>query len=218
MAKSGCKLTVALLALLAVACGGVPSAAWDPQYASWADRVGSETSYRVMVQCANGDMAGGSGTAFNARQIVTAKHVLERCGESDDGSLIMVTDRAGVARLVEPKRGPDDDVAILTLAAGDEFKTFAHFSDETPRNGETLCWWGGDANMNANGFKKCGFFQDSAANLGWLSGKGAPGNSGSGVFNGKGELVGVLVAGSWHPGRDFFIEYVTLDPVRALLE
>lgn len=216
MAKSGCKAFALLALCFALACG-VPSAALDPQYASWADRVGSETSYRVVAQCANGNMAGGSGTAISKRQIVTAKHVLEACGDSDEGSLIMVTDRAGVARLVESKRGPDDDVAVLTLTAGDEFKSFAHFADELPRNGDTLCWWGGDANLNANGFKKCGFYQDAHANQAWLSGKGAPGNSGSGVLNAKGELVGVLVAGSWHPGRDFFIEYITLAPVRALL-
>lgn len=211
-------LRLAFAGLLALsACHA--SALSDPQYATWADRLGTEASVRVKVVCADGAQAWGSGTAVGRDRLLTAKHLFTHCDDADlDAMLTYVVDSSKQLHLVGVKLAPGDvDLARLDVIDGSRFDRYAAVASEAPLLGEQVCWWGGDYDFDANGAKKCAYYAGEAENVGWVSGKGAPGNSGSGILNGKGELVGVLVMGDWNPFHDFVTGFTALAPIKELL-
>lgn len=191
-------------------CAALSGVVAPTGYASRMDQLLTEASVRVVVTCVTGDVGGGSGTAIDGNAALTAAHVVDWCPE---GGVIIVYDYKGDGRMADVvKVGEKDDVALLRFE-GDPLP-YVSLAQARPAVGEQICWAGGDANFDANGAKKCGFFWFQEEREGYLSGKGAPGNSGSGILNSSGELVGVLTKGNWQPDRDFAVGYVPVEFAR----
>lgn len=128
----------------------------------------------------------GLGTAYGATMMVTAYHVIEKCQSIE---WIDVTGQRGF--LIVAKFDQKRDWAILVLQEGSSFNYWTSVTTEEPRNGERL--WSfvvlpgevlrpvSDVYIGADG---SGDIHTSSLSH--------PGSSGSGIYNGAGELVGIV--------------------------
>jgi hypothetical protein len=111
--------------------------------------------------------------------------------------------------------GKEGDAALVTIE-GDLFTTFADYTFEDPAIGETVCWVGKDAFRDVPSQRQCGEYSGSFSNsslgkVNRVTGHGVPDNSGSGVFNEQGQLVGVLSRGVWNSSMMFWFDYVSVE-------
>ena len=185
-------LTLALLASCS-SCAAVDVV--DTGYASRAIEAQDRASVRIFVECGDGRAKLGSGVIVSPTQVMTADHVA-KCGDQD-AALFTVFDRDGGAHemLVDRHAGHDVDVARLVLSTSEPaFRSWARVG-AAPRFGDRLCWIGGDALPVR--VQHCGPYTPLKLDgvlFDVVSEHGAHGNSGSGVFNEWGELVGIMVA------------------------
>lgn len=190
-------------------------------YSRQVEYVTHESSVRVLVYCLDGSGGLGSGTAVSADLIVTAKHVIEGCGPIGVARISAVTlDGIDHPVLVSTVAREGIDVATLIATEVSPFKVHARLAWQMPGRGDLVCWVGGDGTEANRGNKKCGYYEgprfpDDGYDI--VSGKTAPGNSGSGVFNDRGELIGVLVVGRWYPNFDFLTGIVPVDDWRGIV-
>lgn len=154
-----------------------------------------------------GRMLTGGGTGFfvdHGGLIVTAKHVVEH--END----IEVVDSKGRQSRATVAALGTDDVALLKVDTDAPAIVPTHSSDKPPALGTPLYTVGFPQNLEHGGQGSIEFSEGvlSAYNAGQgvrqfqFSAPIRPGNSGSGIINTQGDLVGVAVAG-YDPVRVF---------------
>lgn len=134
----------------------------------------------------------GLGTAYSASYLVTAFHVVENCAsiawEGKDG-------KGGPLIVVKFDR--KQDWAIL-VSQERTFDYWARINKQEPENGERL--WSFIFLPGGNFFPVSGHYIARDTNDDQhILGTSHPGSSGSGIFNGDGELVGI-VAGNYGYG------------------
>ncbi len=197
-------LTFLAAFLVLSACAGPQRCSTVP---SLVDRVAVETSYRVVVSC-SGEPAGyGSAVAVGPHTLLTARHVTEfaegRC--AFPSWLLVAADGSTMPAFAGPAPG-DADVSTLI-----PFKTLTHYaivSDRKVTMGEVLTMYTGhniysDALAQSFLLKRilaAGYWQDGGYLV--LSGHIVPGNSGSGIFDCAGRLVGILSRGNANPSDE----------------
>ena len=168
------------------------------------DRV-IESGYRIVVDCdGDGEPNGyGSMSAIGPRHFLTAGHMA--CPEEErDTAKYWALDKDLNRRdvLMEIVSG-SVDVARVKLAPGFALnQTWAKISRVEPELGEPVFQYTGGAMLQM--FFKIGYVGKVTDKELWVSQHGVPGNSGSGVFNTRGELIAVLWGGDWNPSREFY--------------
>lgn len=193
--------------LLAGACSSCASISTRPvEYATTAAAIRDHASVRIVAECPDGRVKWGSGVAVSQRHILTAAHVTE-CESSEAFSFtIIMYDGTTVHMLLDERAGGNVDTALLVVdGMSAPFKTFARVG-APPKRDDRLCYTGGDY-IDIR-LSHCGPYAAFKLQGEWLdvvATHGAPGNSGAGVFNEWGELVGILYAGSFKEGRDHWI-------------
>lgn len=165
-----------------------------------------ESGYRIVVDCdGDGDPDSyGSMSAVGPRHFLTAGHMA--CPEEQrDSAKYWALDKDMNRRdcIMEMVSGTVD-VARVKLAPGFALnETWARVdSGDDLELGDTVLQYTGGSILQM--FFKVGYIGKITDKELWVSQHGVPGNSGSGVFNGRGELVGVLWGGQWDPSREFF--------------
>jgi trypsin-like peptidase len=208
------KYLLALCVSLLVACSSC-AAPKRLKYYSDADYIGHEASMRIWVTCFDGRRSLGSGVAINSNTVLTALHVT-MC-DDEPAAEVKVIDLNGNEFLVTNEVNHDGvDITKLTVA-GEPFKVWATPLFRTPRVGETICWYGGDGFKSNRGTKKCGYyegtkdFEGTSWHMHMVSGKASPGNSGSGVFDLNGNLIGILNLGQWDSDYDFAMGFTLIE-------
>lgn len=164
---------------------------------------------RIRVYC-NGELAGyGSGTAIGPRHLVTARHLLRMC---EDGRFTAQFD-SGMRyeiSLVAGASNEDVDAALFANVERDDFKNWAQLAGYQPRRGQQVFFYTGDGWIDTDGewpFQiKEGRVSFVRAGTMVVSTHGVPGNSGCGVFDADGALLGVLWGGRWDARTEFYIE------------
>lgn len=144
-----------------------------------------ESAVAIMVACEDGSIGGGSGVLIDTRTVLTAHHVVDCDGlylvEAVDGSTVMAM-RSRVAE--------SHDLAWLRLATDLEIEPAR--LGKVPGLGETVC----AASAVPQRARHCGEVQpggsrDADGDL-YFAALVQPGNSGGGVYNVNGELVGIV--------------------------
>lgn len=220
------KYIMPLFALMLVACSScaaVTAAVNRSKYVDEPTYVEYESSVRILVSCADGGTVIGSGTTVSADTVLTAKHVVEGCDDSGGAILMRVVTQDDEEHTMLLDRKMDgQDVATMIAMEDAPFTVFPKVATTLPLIGETVCWVGGDGDPDMNDLRKCaewtGYqYKLKIGDMYFLAGKPAPGNSGSGVFNSRGELLGVLNVGDWDPRHDFMTGITVFEVWKTLL-
>lgn len=158
---------------------------------------------RLRVPCDGEVERWGSGTVISPYVVVTAAHM--ECDEGESTFEAVLFD-GGVVHLVSgPKAGYGVDVMLLESLGG-RFEHWAEIASADPVPLEHVYGITGDGVMDTRDypefFLKHGYVAKVLWNKIFVSVHCVPGNSGSGWFNDRGELVGVLSAGIWESGME----------------
>ncbi len=211
------------LALLVMSACEACAAAPVPRlnYSTNVEYVTHESSVRILMYCLDGSGTIGSGTAVSSDVIITARHVVNGCGAAGVAKAVAITLDGIEHQMITSRVSDTVDVATMVSLEVSPFKVWARLAWHMPGLGDQVCWVSGDGMEQNRGYKKCGYYGGPriGADDGYdiVSGKPAPGNSGSGVFNSRGELVGVLVVGRWFPTYDFLTGIVPVAEWRGLV-
>ena len=174
-----------------------------------------KSSVRIRVYC-NGQLtAYGSGVAVSPRHVLSARHIARGCSNSptpDMAQFEMITpDGIGHEFILELEAAnPEIDAARFVILGSLELANYASIADYQPRIGQPVYQYAGDGTMDIGGehafqFKQ-GFVSETQQDLVIVSIHGVPGNSGSGIFDSEGNLLGILWGGSWQYSRENYIE------------
>lgn len=174
----------------------------------------ANVAYRVTVDC-NGDGQVdilGSATAIGRRTFITARHVVE-CPPTTgifgqfgfnvsppQFAVIGAFEEKPQAVLVE-LLSARADVALVRLP--DDAKdnpVWAQFSRSEHVGEEVYMYAGGNS---IEFVWKVGYLSGQDKEHVWVSVHGVPGNSGGGIFNSRGYLIGVISLGRWEVQREF---------------
>jgi hypothetical protein len=191
------RILIALTFLSAGCAGRTSPLVVPPSHRTFAPAPQAMTTM-VLLSC--GESMRGWGTPIGPKSIVTAYHVIDDCSGGvfwhdrfgNSGYLIVLGFKACE---YSPKGAPlegDCDWAHLVIPeGGKEFDHWAIVAREVPENGETLWWY-----LFLEGWV---YHPVSGPFIGLdgqkrfcVAGTSYPGSSGSGLFNGDGELAGVL--------------------------
>lgn len=167
------KLAVAVL--LSLSCATAPPA---PTIRS---RAG--LAYPVSTTClVDGDVSFGRGSAVavSPDQVLTAYHVVDNCPDP----VILVGEELAEVELVAPKA----DVARLRLLTGRFHGPFAR-AGKLPEAGDEVCL----VPSVPHAITECGMVVEAGDGRIEYSALTVPGNSGSGLYDRAGSLVGVVV-------------------------
>lgn len=209
------KLLACLTILVGVACSGaLAHAPVSPDY-----RPGNElrnalaSSYRIRIYCGE-ELAGyGSGVAIDNRHVLTARHVVEACLESDTPDmewfeLVDYNGRVYEAALDRKASDEEIDVARLVVNGAAEFPTWAPIATAPPNVLDRVFLLAGDGSMDrgyGRFFPKDGYVSGIIRDQLVVSIHGVPGNSGSAIFDVHGQVVGILHSGRWDASKEFFV-------------
>jgi trypsin-like peptidase len=208
------KYILALALSTFVVFSGCHTATIRDKYHADVDFIGHVTSVRIVATCEDGKYL-GSGIIINSNTILTAQHVTI-CDEfGTPATEVVVVDYLGNEFKVVNETAKDG-IDVTKLSVKDApFKYWAQISKQLPRIGATVCWYGGDGFIESRGYKKCGFYEGhrviNEAEYEWMSGKPSPGNSGSGILDEHGQLIGILNVGSWHPAYDQIMGFTRIE-------
>lgn len=169
-------------------------------YQSEADRIEYEASLRIIVDCPAGQQV-GSGVAITPRHVITAKHVVE-CMFGTSTKIIARTRHGASLEMALDKISIDEDIArLVVVGTGEPFHVYASVSLTKPKTGEKVCAVGGDGPA-VHSIRKCADIATVTDTYIVMPIGAVPGNSGSGLFNGAGEIVGILTRGRWEPSGE----------------
>lgn len=207
---------VAILAFAVItACGGTALA---PRSVP-TDRAGIKNalaaSVRIRGYC-NGELVGyGSGVAVSDRHVLTARHITQMCADTatpDMASFELVSPDGSVRDATGDMDAIDDsiDVGRLIVTDGHYFKTYAPIAEYTPDVPDDVFIYAGDGTMDVSEPQRLFFFKWGSVSKVWehtilVSFHGVPGNSGAGVFDAAGHVVGILHSGNWTPTKENFV-------------
>lgn len=203
-----------VFSILLVTCACANLANLHPGYHSDKDYREYTSTYRVVVQCLDGNGGYGSAVAISKKHLLTARHVTI-CAESNPG-VIAVVDRDGkFFKVTIDKVSGGSDVTRL-VSDGIPFWTFSSIRTRSTSVGEPVCIIGGDS-LNVYGMRKCGdvAFRDSSSIA--ISLHVVPGNSGGPVFDGNGNVVGIVSRGVWLADRENILQAVPVSAFKELL-
>lgn len=187
----------ALFLLLAgcQACAGIFQG-----YRNQVDYIEFEASVRIFVECPNGTQA-GSGVAVSRRHVITAKHVVE-CLVGLPTSIVARTRHSATLEMAVDEVSETQDVArLVVVGAGEPFYVYAEISYSRPRVGDKVCSVGGDGPYT-HSVRKCADIATVTDHYLVAPLGPVPGNSGSGVFDSRGRVVGILTRGIWFPDKE----------------
>ena len=134
----------------------------------------------------------GSGVIIGPSSVMTAHHVVDCAGTL---SLQIQTNDGTIATVTTSWESPDHDLAIVKTAESLLIPT--HFAiGAKPKNDSEICTQNGYPNR----YRICGKVQSDTRDTPGRDieyrGINVPGNSGSGCFDSRGHLVGVLTSGT----------------------
>ena len=153
---------------------------------------------RLMVACTHGAHV-GTGVIMSYKYVLTAKHVAT-CGEGQEPPLVIMA--FDLNRKQFPMKinlhSPTQDVTRLEIKGDAKFKTYARFNFEGNQPiGEPVCTVGGDDVTFM--VRKCGELTPSSESYLYSTIPIVPGNSGSGLWDATGAVIGINVRGRWNP-------------------
>ena len=198
----------ALFVMALAACGGAASVHKSPDFVEYAtprDKVAYESSVRLSVTCPGGDDRSGSGVAVSRRHILTAYHVVDCSGAKPIHIAVLLRYGAVVDMDVDAIDEDADVARLVSFPMKRPFSTYSEVRVNPLRVGEEVYSIGGDT-PNIFGVKKTGYvtaigvcqyqsWQPDPRKLPywWHSSiPVVPGNSGSGVFDSRGRVVGIV--------------------------
>lgn len=172
-----------------------------------------KSAVRIRIYC-DGQLLGyGSGTAISPRYLLTARHISQGCQSSetpDMGTFTAQFDNGEIYEIITAKESAEVDTALMVVAGSNSFPAWAPLADYQPSVGQRVWVYAGDGTIDGDGeyaFQiKDGLLSHVLAGLIVVSAHGVPGNSGCGVFDEDGNLLGVLWGGSWNASREFYFE------------
>lgn len=173
---------------------------------------------KISVLCEGGGVVTGSGFAVASRTVVTAGHVID-C----DVLLVHVLDASGNSHPATVTRHDASvDVAVLTTTSDMPHFRAPRSLPLTKHDGflsilgdASVCSVGGDS--VAFLVRKCGHVMRTESDYVFTTIAAVPGNSGSAVWSGSGEIVGVITRGRWRADAEKYSAYVPYDKWRGLL-
>ncbi len=181
--------------LLLACCAGGPRG-----YVTHSDAVQYRSTVQVIVLCPWPVL--GSGVIVDGSHVITAGHVVECAGDGPMGVMVSTVDDEQIVMSVDG--GVDGvDVARLVALEGKPFHDVAPIRKRRLLMGETVCSIGTDGNL-VTGIRKCGDVGHVNKEHFSMAIPVVPGNSGGPVFDRRGFLVGIVVAGNWTPGVENF--------------
>jgi hypothetical protein len=193
------------LAFLA-SCGGIFR---SPLYTNPVDETMYEASVRIQVQCEEGTYM-GSGVAIDGTHVITARHVVT-C-DIGEPMTILVKLRNGMRIFMDLKAHAAEGRDISLLEAPDpgySYFTTAEIRQDPPKIGEMSCVVSGQL-WDEYSLRKCGAVGMVTDQYIVSSFHAVPGNSGSGLYDADGRIIGILVMGKWAPqAENFAISEVT---------
>lgn len=183
--------------LLLQSCAAPHEKLVSPRSARYLSSLAVEISAKCIDEKGEERVAWGSGVLISNRYIITAAHVVNDCEQPN----VMIRTQDMKVYPVEVAYLSGDDTAYLRLGEG---LTLAH-KFTPPKFGEIgegdqLCFSAGVPDRSIS----CGEVTDVTERLppGNIqhTAHTIPGNSGSGVFNDKNELVGIVTHTRWDKG------------------
>lgn len=153
---------------------------------------------RVLVRCkAKNLQASGSGVIVSPTQILTATHVVEWC---PDPELIAIPPGGFGRRMRVEMVSTLTDVARLRIADDGSFSDVRPLEIAAVVDGSRVC----AALADPYHQRRCGFVEDRRPDMDddlTFSAPIEPGNSGSGLYDSRGRLVGIVTAKTREHGR-----------------
>lgn len=153
----------------------------------WNRPVQQRASVIVGVICADSSNSGGSGVVINNRHILTAKHVVSRC-PNELFDIWVLTANNRVVHVSYDKASNDD---VVRLFASYDFATSVP-AVGNPQLGDKVCV----VFPRRKWLYTCGSIIKTIPNRIVLDIVAEPGDSGSAVFDSKGNVVGIVSAGT----------------------
>ena len=173
--------------LVLVLSGAVCCATASPLRVSRTPREQWGAGVQVTVTC-DGAPQWGSGVLVSASRVITALHVVTCPGGLEPKIEVDAGDGPVNAKLEIAM--PQSDLARLYVSANLE-KWFTPVSiGPDPGTGDRACWVAETPRTTY----RCGTVEDVTVDQIWLDGFVEHGNSGAGLYNGRGQLVGIVTA------------------------
>ena len=167
----------------------------------------------ILGICKEGGQVAGSGFVINNHHIITAGHLLTAC---ETGGEFIVTVRDGkdshmysatVAEIVE-------EADAMKLYVEEKLPPSVVVSKDLVLVGQEVCSISGYSVW----LKKCGYVSIVESDVILAGIPVVPGNSGSPLYNYKGEVVGIVVAGNWNLTKEKYVLAVPVSEWKALLD
>lgn len=183
-----------------------------PVYYTPQDKIMFEGSVSILGICEEGGQVAGSGFIIDDHHVITAGHLAEACDAEGDFVVIV-------------RDGKDSHMylgVIVEVSKTDALKLYVE--EKLPKAvaitrdpvlvGQELCAISGYSAW----LKKCGYASIVEGDVILVGIPVVPGNSGSPLFNNKGEVVGIIVAGNWNPSKEKFGLAVPVSEWKDLLD
>lgn len=150
---------------------------------------------RLIVRCKAKNLAStGSGVIVSKTEILTATHVIEWC----DAPEVIATPPRGFGRRMRVSMVSTlTDVARMRIADDGEFGDVAPPKIGPVSDGSRICAALADPYQQ----RRCGFIEDQRSDMRndlIFSAPIEPGNSGSGLYDSRGRLIGIVTAKTEH--------------------
>lgn len=186
-----------LVLVLTCTCAGVvPNINSQPTAVVLTENTARAASIALHVQCPNGKKYVGSGFAVTPRYVITARHVVN-CNQAEDDEAyeppMLVVGKTNTGKIVELTEesldGPRDAALLVVVGPEEPFTSTVKINTDTVQSGARVCTWSGYHRKHV-----CGKVKHVGSRRTYIYMKVIPGDSGSLLYNEKGEVVGIITA------------------------